>query len=165
MSETAALADYILPGRTAYESFDATFWSFNYPEVFFQLRRPVVNPAPQTRENGWIMTSLAKRMGLVPEIPDALYQSAKKDRSRFSQELRQFFEDTPGAQLKMPFVLAETLGPILGSNHLAFLWGLIWSAPAMLKEAMVRVGFPEGEDQAEKAYTTIMEHPEGVWLG
>lgn len=165
MSETAALADYILPARTAYESFDATFWNFNYPEVFFQLRRPVVKPAPQTRENGWIMTSLAKRMGLMPEIPDTLYQWAKKDRSRFSQELREFVEVTPGGQLKLPFVLAETLGPTLSSNHLAFLWGLIWSAPAMLKEAMGRVGFPEGEDQAEKAYTAILEHPEGVWLG
>jgi anaerobic selenocysteine-containing dehydrogenase len=165
LSETAALADYILPGRTAFESYDATFWSFNYPEVFFQLRRPVLEPAPETRENGWIMTSLANKMGLVPEIPETLHQYSKNDRRRFSQELSRFVEATPMGLLKLPFILAKTLGPTLGSNHLAFLWGLLWSAPPMLKEAMDRLGLGKGEDQAEKAYMAIMDHPEGIWLG
>ena len=165
LSETAALADYILPGRTAYESHDSTFWSFNYPETFFQLRQPVVKPAAETRENGWIMTALAEKMGLLPEIPASLHQAAQGDRRRFSRELGRYVKATPGAGLKLPFILAQTLGPVLGSSHLAFLWGLIWSAPGRFKEAMARVGFPEGEDQAEQAYGAIMDHPEGIWLG
>ena len=64
MSETAAMAHYVLPGRTAYESYDSSFWSYNYPEIFFQLRRPVVEPKPETRETGWIMTSLAEKLGV-----------------------------------------------------------------------------------------------------
>ena len=165
MSETAALADYILPGRTAYESYDTTFWSFNFPEIIFQLRRPVIEPAVKTRENGWIMTALAEKMGLLPDIPASRHKSARENLGRFGNELARYVKATPGAELKLPFVLARTLGPVLGSIHLALLWGLLWSAPKQFKEAMTRVGFSEGEDQAEQAYRAIMDHPEGIYLG
>lgn len=165
MSETAAVADYVLSGRSAYESYDTTFWSFNFPDIFFHLRRPVVEPAAGTRENSRIISALAEKMDLLPEIPGSLYRAAKEDRGLFSRELGQYVASTPGGKLKLPFVLAETLGPVLGSCNLAFLWGLIWSAPAKMREAMARAGFPEGEDQAERVYDAIMEHPEGVWLG
>lgn len=164
-SETAALADYILPARTAYEAHDASLWSFNFPEIFFQLRRPVVKPEGDIRENGSILTALAERMGLLPHIPASLQQAAKEDRNRFSRELSRFIKATPEAVLKLPFVLSKTLGSVLDSDHLAFLWGLIWSASEEIKEAMTRVGFPEGEDQAETAYQAIMDHPQGIWLG
>ena len=94
-----------------------------------------------------------------------LYQAAHEDRGHFDRELDRYMECTPGAKLKLPFVLAKTLGPVLGAYNLALLWGLIWSAPARLKEAMVRAGFPEGEDQTERVYDAIMEHPEGIWIG
>jgi anaerobic selenocysteine-containing dehydrogenase len=165
MSETAAAADYVLSGRTAYESYDTTFWSFNYPDIFFHLRRPLVDHATGTRENSWILSALAEKMDLLPEIPDSLYQSANEDRRLFSRKLGGYLESTPGAMLKLPFVLAKTLGPVLGSCNLAFLWGLIWSAPARLKDAMARAGFPEGEDQTDRVYSAILNHPEGIWLG
>jgi anaerobic selenocysteine-containing dehydrogenase len=165
MSETAQLADYILPGRTAYELYDTTFWSFNYPEIFFHLRRPVIKPALETRENGWIISTLAEKLGIVPEIPRSLYRAAEEDRTRFSRELGSYVTSTPGANLKLPFILAKTLGPVLGSSHLSFLWGMLWSAPAKIREAMARAGFPEGEDQADRAFNAIMDHPEGIWLG
>jgi anaerobic selenocysteine-containing dehydrogenase len=104
MSETAAAADYILAGRTAYESYDTTFWSFNYPDIFFHLRRPLVKPAAETRENSWIMASLAEEMDLLPAIPDSLYQAAKEDRGLFRQELGRYVEHTPEAMLKDLFL-------------------------------------------------------------
>ena len=165
MSETAAVADYVLAGRSAYESYDTTFWSFNYPDIFFHLRRPLIKPAAETRENSWIFSALAEEMDLLPEIPDSLYQLAKEDRCRFGQKLGQYLQKNPAAMLKLPFVLSKTLAPVLGSCNLALLWGLIWSAPDRLKEAMVRAGFPAGEDQTEKIYGAIMDRPEGIWLG
>ena len=165
MSETAAVADYVLSGRTAYESFDTTFWSFDFPDIFFHLRRPVVEPAVGTRENSWIMTALAEKMDLIPEIPNSLIQAAEKDRIQFGRDLREFMESTPEAKLKLPFILAKTLEPVLKSNNLAFLWGLLWSAPARFKAAMARAGFEEGDDQPDKAYAAILDHPEGIWLG
>ena len=39
MSETARLAHYVLPCRTFYEAWDATFFPWTYPEVYFQIRQ------------------------------------------------------------------------------------------------------------------------------
>ena len=133
MSETAAVADYVLAGRTAYESYDTTFWSFDFPDIFFHLRRPVIEPAIETRENSWIMTALAEKMNLIPEIPESLSQAAEGGRVQFGRELGKFVETTPEARLKLPFILAKTLGPVLDSNNLAFLWGLLWSAPCQVQ--------------------------------
>ncbi len=165
MSETAAMAHYVLPGRTAYESYDTSFYSYNYPEIYAHLRRPVVEPAPETRESGWIMTELAEKMGVLPDIPDSLHRSAGEDRSRFGRELDRYVETLPDGALKLPFVLAKTLGPVLGSCNLAFLWGLLRSASVSVKDAMGRRGFPLGEGQADAAFKAIMDHPEGIWLG
>ncbi len=44
MTETAELADYILPAATQYEKFEATFFNFKYPDNFFYLRHPIIEP-------------------------------------------------------------------------------------------------------------------------
>jgi anaerobic selenocysteine-containing dehydrogenase len=51
MSETARLADYVLPCRTFYESWDGTFFPWSYPEIYFQMRRPIVPDRKSTRLN------------------------------------------------------------------------------------------------------------------
>lgn len=69
MSETARFAHYVLPCRSYYESWDGTFFPWTYPEVFFQMRRPVVEPPGDCLEGAQIFTRLADRLGLIPEIP------------------------------------------------------------------------------------------------
>jgi anaerobic selenocysteine-containing dehydrogenase len=165
LSETAAMADYILPSRTTYESWDCSFWSFDFPEIFLQLRRPVVEAATGTRELGWIMTALAKRLNVIPEIPKTLKAAAQKDLVQFSRQLDEYIGTIPDGALKLPFILAETLGTVMASPHQAFLWGLLWSAPDTLKEAMARAGYPTGSDQAGSVLDAILENRHGIWLG
>ena len=50
---------------------------FDLSEIFFQLRHPVIEPGPETRELGWIMTALAKRLGSIPPIPQSLKEAAR----------------------------------------------------------------------------------------
>ena len=38
MTETAQLSHYVLPARSAYESWDGTFFPWTYPGIFFQMR-------------------------------------------------------------------------------------------------------------------------------
>ena len=69
MTETAALSHYVLPARSGYESWDSTFFAWNYPEVFFHMRPPVVKPEGERLECGQIYTRLARGLGIVPEVP------------------------------------------------------------------------------------------------
>ncbi|MBW6487339.1 MAG: molybdopterin-dependent oxidoreductase, partial [Syntrophobacterales bacterium] len=44
MTETAVLSHYVLPSRSAYESWDGTFFPMTFPGIYFQMRRPIIEP-------------------------------------------------------------------------------------------------------------------------
>ncbi|MFZ5562576.1 MAG: molybdopterin-containing oxidoreductase family protein, partial [Thermodesulfobacteriota bacterium] len=129
MSETARLAHYVLPACTFYESWDTTFFPMSYPEVYLQLRRPVVSPPGQCRELAEIFTLIADKLGLIPEIPASLHEAASADRLTFGAKLMEWAMTEPKALAAMPFVLAKTLGRQWESAHKAAIWGMMMTAP------------------------------------
>jgi anaerobic selenocysteine-containing dehydrogenase len=165
MSETARLAHYVLPCRTFYESWDATFFPWTYPEVYFQMRRPVVEPPAQCREAAQIYTLLADRLGIVPEISGDVYQAAEKDRMTYGAELMSWAAGEPGAMAAMPFVLAQTLGKQWDSAAKAALWGLLMTAPKVFQKNATRAGFEAGIDQGDRIFQALLDTPQGLWAG
>jgi len=165
MTETARLSHYVLPARSAYEKWDSTFFPLNYPEIYFNMRRPIVQPEGEGLEDGEVVVRLAERLGLIPEIPESLHAAARGDRMQFLAELTKYAMSTPGVLDKMPFVLAKTLGPVLGSTHLAALWGLLQAEPQRFREDAARVGFRPGPTMGEEIFEAILDHPEGLWIG
>lgn len=165
MTETARLSHYVLPGASAYEKHDGTFFAWNYPEIFFQLRRPVVQAKGECLEEGEILTRLADHLGLIPEIPESLHEAAKADRMTFGMNLMAYVQAEPRAMNLMPFILAKTLGKSLGSVNLAALWGLLQVTPKSFRENAVRVGFRKGLTMGEEIFRAILEHPQGLWVG
>ncbi len=140
MTETARLAHYVLPARSGYESWDGTFFTWTWPEIYFQMRRPIIEPEGEPLECGEIFTRIANAMGLIPELPPGLQSAAQKDRFAFGVELMTLVRSNPSLKKAIPFVLAKTLGRQLGSGNLAALWGLLFTAPQHLKQAAGRVG-------------------------
>jgi anaerobic selenocysteine-containing dehydrogenase len=165
MSETARLAHYVLPCRTYYESWDATFFPWTYPDVFFQLRRPVVDPPDQCLEASEIFTRLADKLGLIPEIPDALHDAAEGDRLTFGTKLMEWAGTESKALASMPFILAKTLGNVWDSAAKAALWGLLMTAPKVFRKNAARIGFEPGIDQGDRIFQTLLDRPQGVWVG
>lgn len=164
-SETAQVSHYVLPALSAYEKWDGTFFALNYPEIFFQMRRPVAVPLGEPWEESQIMIALADRMGLLPEIPQGLYEAAHSDRLAFGRQLTQFAQTEPRATKMLPFILGKTLGKALGSTNLAALWGILQTAPQSFREQAARVGFTPDSAFGERVFQTLMSHPEGLWIG
>jgi anaerobic selenocysteine-containing dehydrogenase len=165
MTETATLSHYVLPARSGYESWDGTFFAWTYPEIFFQMRRPIVEPIGEPLEVSQIMVLIADKLGIIPEIPDSLYQAAKADHMTFGMELMNFAQQEPSALKNMPFILAKTLGAQKGSANLATLWGLLQVAPKSFRKDAARAGFKPGLTMGEELFQAIIDHPEGIILG
>ena len=165
MTETAALSHYVLPSRTGYESWDGTFFPLTFPGIFFQMRRPIVEPEGEPLELGEIDLRLADALGLIPPIPETLYTAAFESRAAFAKALMEYAVMEPGALKAMPFILGKTLGKALGSVHLAALWGMLQVTPKSFHENAARAGYTPGATLGEEIFQQILDHPEGIWVG
>ncbi len=165
MTETALLSHYVLPARSGFESWDGIFFALTYPGIFFQMRRPIIEPDGEPLEAGEIHLRLADRLGLIPPIPESLYKAAEGSRAAFGAALMAYAQKEPAALKVLPFILGKTLGKGMGSVHLATLWGILQTTPKAFQENAARVGFTPGMGLGEEIFQKIIDHPEGLWVG
>jgi anaerobic selenocysteine-containing dehydrogenase len=164
MSETARLSHYVLPAKSGYEKWDASFFGLTFPEVYFQIRHPCCESEGEGLEEGEIFTRLADALGILPGIPDELLQRSREDRSLFAMELLQFMGSDRKAARFLPFIVAKTLGRELGSAHLSALWGLLMMYPQHAGENIARAGYDLGPLVGEELFKRLLEHPEGIMI-
>lgn len=172
MSETAALAHYLLPCSSTHESWspaDAIISSKTKEgslEVVSRMCRPMVEIEGEQKEAGEIYTLLADAMELIPALPDSLYRAAGSvSLGAYRDALIGYLMEHPENMSRVPFIAAKTLGNAIGSAHLAsYFTGLLQRSPAKQEEA-ARVGFDAGPDQGLALYQAIIDHPEGVRVG
>lgn len=165
MTETAKMSDYVLPDRSLYERWDTTYFQLNYPEIYCQMRQPIVEPESESLEGSEIFTRLADKLGFIPAIPESLYAAAGRSRLEYGQELYAYMKSEPKAAAMMPFVVAKTLGKEMGSVNLAWMWALLQTVPQSFKENAARVGFKPGLTMGDDIFQAILDHPEGIWIG
>ena len=164
MTETASLAHYVLPAKSGYEKWDGTFFQWNYPEYYFDMRRPVVEVDGEQVEEAEIYVQLAERLEMIPEYPQKLRELAR-NRARFGAALMEYIQANPKAAPWLPYILAKTLGEELGSKNLAALWGLLARFPMMHAEDVTRAGYQVGLLTGEEIFTKILNTPGGVKIG
>jgi anaerobic selenocysteine-containing dehydrogenase len=164
LSETAVLSHYILPAKSGYEKWDGTFFQWNYPDYYFDMRPPVVQAEGEQVEEAHIYVGLAERLGMIPEYPAKLRERAG-DRLRFGAALMEYIHTNPKAELWLPFILAKTLGEELGSKNLAVLWGLLARFPMIHAEDVARAGYEVGPLTGEEIFKKILNTPGGVKIG
>jgi anaerobic selenocysteine-containing dehydrogenase len=162
MSETARLSHFVLPAKSAYEKWDAAFFGITFPEVYFQLKHPCCETEGECLEEGEIFTRLADALGVLPEIPDALYQRAHEDRNLFAMELLQHMGTDKKIARFLPFIVAKTLGRELGSAHLSALWGLLMMYPQHAAEDIARAGYAVSPFVGDELFRKLVDHPEGI---
>lgn len=142
MTESAEKSDYVLPARSAYESYDGSFFTWNYPEIFFQMRHPVVDPTPETRESGSILASIGKAAGIIPELPEYLCKAGKKNRLEFTMALITWTRANRKYVRQLPIVINEARKDHTESVNLDMLWGVFLASPSTFRKCVARAGLP-----------------------
>lgn len=125
-TETARLADYVLPASSQYEKWECTFFNFEFPTNNFHLRKPVFEPLAGTLPEPEIYARLFEAMGILPEEDERVRLTgiARVDRDRFLAEAMSMFGADPSLIPLAPTLLYQTLGRTLpeGAAAAAPLW-------------------------------------------
>ena len=166
MTETALLADYVLPAASQYEKFECTFFNFEFPDNQFHLRHPVVEPLPGTLPEPEIHARLVEALGALDGVDlQSLARAAQIDRMTFAMQFLQFGADHPELRGLAPVVLYRTLGSTLphGASAAAALWGVAHQCAAAMPDSVRRAGIAgEGAALGEALFEAIVASPHGV---
>lgn len=165
MTETAALADYVLPASSQYEKYEATFFPSEFPDNFFHLRKPLMAPLPGTLTEAEMHARLVEALGIFAagELDD-LAAAAQQGLEPFSQLMMQRMADVRISR-HISYVLYRTLGPALadGAAAAAPLWGLCQQHAMNNAEAVQAAGHAgEGLALGNNLFRAILNSPSGV---
>jgi anaerobic selenocysteine-containing dehydrogenase len=126
MTETAALAHYVLPAASQYEKWEYTLFNFEFPTNYFHLRAPLFDPLPGTLPEPEIYTRLLRTMGELPSeaVLSELRGLAATDRGEFMRRFVALLGGHSELAAIAPVILYETLGRTFadGSGAAALLW-------------------------------------------
>lgn len=173
MTETAALAHYVLPAATQFEKAEATFFSLEFPENFFQLRRPLFEPQGQSLPEPEIHRRLAVALGQIPKSFPLLTAIAKLDRlwpalRLFPFALLSAIKLKPRLAKHLPLILYQTLGQALPKElqSAAILWGACQLFERRFgKRCIEQAGIQnQGAGMAEALFQKILHSPSGTMI-
>ena len=180
-TETTRIADYVLPSPSAYEvGGDFDVFAFHYPEVMYASRRAVVKAPGEAREDAMIYAELTQAMGLIPEIPQFLYDAAEEavrtgDRIKYFMKVvgwiaaggMKYFDQAAT-------IIALTLGKAMGSAGHAMNWAALMISK--LSDRAIMAVEPDTKQHPllsrlpmlkdfctmDAAFRLVDEHPEGA---
>lgn len=164
MTETARLADYVLPVPTQFEKCEATFFTFDFPRNLFHLRHPVLPAPPGLLAEPEIHARLVEASGALSEADYApLRAAAAQGRAAFAQAFLATIAD-PTQRRLAPVLLYRTLGPTLpdGAAAAAILWAAAHQCAATNPAGVERAGYGTAPAAGERLFDAILAGEHGV---
>jgi anaerobic selenocysteine-containing dehydrogenase len=166
MTETARHAHYVLPAASQFEKWEATFFTLEFPQNYFHLRAPLLEPMPGTLIEPEIHRRLVRAVGaLTDEDLVPLLAAAARGRLAYALAFQQLFKQRPNMAGLAPVILYETLGPTLGPGNqaVALLWAVAHSCAASYPDSVRRAGIKgEGPMLGEALFEAIRNSRSGI---
>ncbi|MBT8239694.1 MAG: molybdopterin-dependent oxidoreductase, partial [Acidimicrobiia bacterium] len=166
MTETGRHADYVLPAASQYEKWEATFFTGEFPQNVFQLRRPLLPPAEGTLPEAEIHARILKAAELIPDATlEQLRIAARRGRADFAAAFFDAAAADPTVGAAAQIVLYETLGPTLpdDAGPAALLWAIAHRIAPKFGPALNRAGIEgEGLELGENLFQALLDSERGV---
>ncbi|HUR73502.1 MAG TPA: molybdopterin-dependent oxidoreductase [Sporichthya sp.] len=178
-TETAALADYVLPAASQHEKWEYTLFTFEWPTNYFHVRRPLFEPLEGTLPESEIYARLYEHLGVLPDaaVLEELTDIARTEPKRLLRRAAEVMAEHPGLADIVPVLMYRTLGTTLpdGAAHVAPLWLACQRAATTMTVPVQRAlgtdatGFALGQalfDQAlnsPSGFAFSRHEPEEVW--
>jgi len=174
MSETARLAHYVLPAASGYAKWEYAGFPKAWPEIYAQVRPPVLKPEGQALPEAEIHARLARATGVAAPASKWMHRrvGAASNPLLVPAYLGGVIarglvrtRDPDKLVVQLLYSLYETVGATLANPALTFIWWTCISY-AMTNIADIRRAHPELKTRNRfKAgiwlYQQLMNHPEG----
>ena len=166
MTETARLADYVLPSPSQFEKWEASFFCLEFPANAFHLRRPVIDAPPGLLPEDEIHSRIVLASGALDDVDlVGLRATAERDRGEFAGVLFGLVAERPQLRRLLAVIVHETLGRTLpdGAAAASMLWLQAHGLAQMMPESVRRAGFEgEGLELGEALFDAIMARESGL---
>ena len=169
MTETAREADYVLPATSQYEKAEATFFSMEFPENYFHVRKPIFSAPDGPLDEAEIHMRLAEALGAVPEGIEAELRSVLESGGRvaFRDAVFAKLAEDPSIMQVAPGLLYRTLGRHLpeGMGNAAALWAVCHQFAMENRSAVEAVGLEgDGMDLGDALFDRIVTSESGALI-
>jgi len=166
MTETARVADYVLPASSQFEKVEGTFFNMEFPENAFHMRHPLFAPLPGTLPEAEIHARLLEAMGVLSERDyRGLRLALKLGRNAFTLAFALKQARDPRVAKYAPVILYRTLGETLpkGLDSAAVVWGICQIHALGNRKTLARAGYGGLPPfAANRLFDAFLANPSGV---
>jgi anaerobic selenocysteine-containing dehydrogenase len=153
-TETARLADYVLPVASQFEKAEATFFNFEFPHNYFHLRKALMAPKEGLFSEAELHSRILEALGQMPHDAVAALRAAwLEGRTEFRAKFFELAGMNPGLIAIAPVVLYRAIGDLLpeGLAEGAAVWALCQIAAMKNPAPLARAGFTGEPGEAADA--------------
>ncbi|MFQ5478849.1 MAG: molybdopterin-dependent oxidoreductase [Candidatus Krumholzibacteriia bacterium] len=176
-TETARLADYVLPPPIQYQKWEYADFGRRWPEIICQLRRPILplGDDDDVMPESEIYHRIAKATGFYGEVPEELYELGKaaaetpEGAGAFLMQAQQLAAEKGDVNptMRLVFWTHECVGPHLESPAISPVWIFSMLNGLTRPQTVVRALGAEWADKSpfelgHEVFRRILAHPEGV---
>src|SRR4051812_24686465 len=164
MSETAKLADYVLPASSQFEKAEATFFNFDFPRNYFHPRRRLLPPLAGPLPEAEIHARLCEALGAFTEadlVP--LREAASRGLRAYADAFVERVMPDPRLSTLAPVLLYRTMALPDDLREGAVVFGLAARAALQHGPSLARAGFEGAPVEVACAlFERILESESGV---
>ncbi len=175
MTETAQLADYVLPTPVGYEKWEIAMFPKGHPQIMVQVRPPVIPGPAEALPEAEIYARICEGMGVVLPLPDDLAEIGRPEtaeaRSGFIMaamgKVQEVAAQGINGQSQILFWAYRGIGHHFASPVLVAVWALCQANAMERHSDVMRTLGAEWMQKSpmevgEELFRRIMAHPEGV---
>ena len=153
-TETARLADYVLPVASQFEKAEAVFFNFEFPKNYFFLRKPLMEPLPGLFSEAELHARLAEALGMLPQdAVETLREAWLQSRIAFRAKFFELVSADKRLLAIAPVLAYRAIGDLLpdGLAEGAAVWVTFQVAAPRLAASLARAGFTGSPPEAADA--------------
>ncbi|MBX7192272.1 MAG: molybdopterin-dependent oxidoreductase [Sandaracinaceae bacterium] len=166
MTETARVADYVLPASSQFEKAEATFFATEFPDNAFHVRQPLFEPLAGTLPESEIHARLVEALGGLSEADYRPLRAARRlGRRAYAAAFFALTGLSKRRRRALAILLYRTLGESLpeGMANAAVVWGMSQLYVLGHREAAARAGFSGLPPlAAQRLFEAILASPSGL---